>query len=133
MNILEQILQEIKADAKGAAILHDWLGAGGNIVPHEISEDRAATCAACPQNVSGRWWEHAVKNPVADAIKTQLEIRNKLVLSTDHDSELGTCHVCKCNLPLKVFVPTHHISAHTTQEQLESLPDNCWVKKEILP
>jgi hypothetical protein len=131
MNILEKLMVEIKADAKGSLILHDWLGAGGAAVAQEQAEGRAQTCAECLQNVPGRWWEHAFKNKIADAIKEQIEIRNKLVLFTDHDSRLGTCGICSCNLPLKVFVPIHHIQAHTSTAELLKFPDHCWIKKEI--
>jgi hypothetical protein len=130
------VLDEIRNDINGAAILNDWLGAGGHPVSQETSDHRSLACVRgnngeiCRENVAPKWWETA-KGKIADAIRSQLELKNKLRMTTPLESHLSMCRVCGCCLPLKVFVPIQHIKAHTPSEMLARYPSFCWQRKEM--
>lgn len=130
------IIDEIRNDANGAALLADWLGDGGHTVDPGRADWRASVCAAgslgqpCTNNVEPKWWER-VKNDVADAIKSELEIRNRIGLTVKHEGSIHMCKACGCCLPLKVHVPIEHIAKHTSQSVKDKLPQFCWMKKEM--
>jgi len=112
---------------QGVAVLKDWLGDGMNPVAEDLAGKRAGICVDCHANMRGRWWEKST-NTVANAIRGQMEAKHGLQLETEHDEQLGTCGLCFCNLPLKVWCPMEHILAHTPKEDLTSYPDHCWIK-----
>ncbi len=127
---LMSILDEIKADVTGAAILKDWLGEGGEPVLSRRAECRSYICLYCPENKKGNWWDQ-LKTELANLIRAQLEIKNKLELRVPEEEHLGTCATCFCNLPLKVWCPIKHIAKHTKPETLARFPGACWQKNEI--
>ena len=131
------VLEEIKNDAAAMPLLVDWLGNGGKPVAHELAEKRAAVCTAlrysdkaCPFNVEPRWWER-FKMKVAEVIKDQLAIKNKMGVWVSVESELNMCKACGCCLPLKVHVPIEHIRDHTRPETFQKFPSWCWITKEL--
>lgn len=124
------LLDELKATARGAAILQDWLGGGAEPVPAAEARARAAVCVACPENEPGGWWEHA-KSTIAGAIREHVAVKRALKLETVYDHRLGTCNVCKCNNPLQVWVPINHVAAHTPPEVTAKFPVGCWKRKEL--
>ena len=110
-------------------IVVDWVGSGGVPVPSELSSERAYICAGCPENRGGKWWATA-KHKIADVIRSHLEIKNGMQISTSFDDELNMCRICGCALPLKVHVPIQHILDHTDSETLAKFPAHCWIAKE---
>lgn len=124
------LLDEIRNDAAGAAILKDWLGDGGAPVAPVVAEARAMVCVNCPENRAPYWWEKA-KNSIADAIRAHLVVKQQSGLRVSHEDEIHMCRVCGCCLRLKVWVPIEHIKEHTTPETLAKLPSHCWLLKEI--
>lgn len=124
------MVEELRATARGAAILKDWLGSGGEPVAPEVASARAAVCMCCPMNDEGSWWEK-VKSKIADAIREHLAVKRALKLTTPFDSRLGTCLVCKCNNPLQVWVPIKHVAAHTPPEMVMKFPVFCWKGKGL--
>ena len=124
------ILHEIKTTAKGAEILADWLGSGMEPVPSPLAHARAETCVGCPFNVQPKWWERT-KNAIADAIKSQLEVREKTPCRTRHDDKLAMCSRCGCCLQLKVWVPIDVIKSHTDISNLVGYPAFCWQRIEM--
>ncbi len=124
------LLQEIRNDARGAAVLAEWIGSDGAPVPQWRAESRAGVCIGCPLNSSPKWWETA-KHKIADAIKEHLALKNRLGLTVPRESALHMCRACGCCLPLLVHTPIIHIAHHTSGGQLEALPDYCWKKHEI--
>jgi hypothetical protein len=130
------VLDEIRNDAAGAALLADWLGEGGEPVDIRLAEWRSSTCAAgnlsqpCQFNIEPKWWER-MKNSVAETIRKQLEIKNKIKLRTSRDDSIFMCQRCGCALPLKVHVPLKHIREHTRPELIDKLPWWCWIKREL--
>lgn len=124
------MLEEIKATARGAAILKEWIGDGAIPVPAKEASDRAAICVACPLNTEGSWWDN-VKSKLAETIREYVAVKRSLKLTTPFDSRLGTCGACKCNNPLQVWVPVEHIRKHTPQEIIDRFPSECWKKKEL--
>lgn len=123
------LVGEVKKTAAGARILGDWLGAGMEPVASSLAESRAAICLECPKNVRGNW-RTMVTGAVAEAVKEQAEMKGRIELATPQDHELGTCGVCLCHLPLKVWVPLSHIAEHTSEQVWSELPEWCWMRKE---
>lgn len=114
--------------AAGVGVLLDWLGSGGKPVDQTLADSRAAICSTCPRNDGGDFTAFFTK-PIADRIRTQLEIRNDLQLRTPHDEKLTVCSACDCPLKLKVWVPMEHILAHTSEDTKTKLDPRCWILK----
>jgi hypothetical protein len=128
--MIEQLLSEVRSDIAGIKTLNDWLGEGGDPVSHELAEQRALICARCPMNIKGHWWV-IIKSAMAMTIRAHIEVKTKLQLQTIHDSEIGTCKVCRCNLPLLVHAPAKVMKENLPEGQLEEFPPNCWKAAEI--
>lgn len=124
--ILAKALDEIGRDVTGAAILAEWLGAKGEPVTAHLAEKRAKICLNCPKNKPGNWWDRNVKDPIANAIRRHVGVKNKLGLTVEREALLGTCKVCGCNLPLAVWVPVVHILHQSPPEELAKFPGWCW-------
>lgn len=128
--------QEIANDLNAIAALNDWLGDGGRPVHPILAEMRAERCVAgndgapCPRNKEPNWWDR-VKSVIAEWIRAELVIKNRMALSVSHEDGLNMCAACGCCLKLKVWVPRHHVRAHTKPEHLEKMPSYCWIKKEL--
>jgi hypothetical protein len=119
----------VKRVAAGVALLVDWLGSGGKPVASALAENRAKVCASCPANNGGDWKAYFTE-PIAEKIRTQLEMKNDLQLRTARDAELTVCSACDCPLQLKVHVPLDYILEHTSQDTLTRLDPRCWILSE---
>lgn len=134
---MNPILTEIRNDLSGAEALRDWLGDGGVPVHVIVAEMRANRCTigndgqACPLNVEPNWWDRA-KSLIADWIRKELEIKNGMALTVEREETLNMCKACGCCLRLKVWAPAVHLKAHITAKQLQTTPDYCWMRKELL-
>ena len=115
----------LKRAAQGTAVVLDWLASGGAPVTPELAEKRAAICAACPQNQPGDWYTEAP----AEIIKSALDARQDLKLSTTHDAELKSCQICRCLLTLKVHTPLEFIVHRTKPEIMAEFPSHCWIAR----
>lgn len=124
------IIDEIRNDIHGAALLKDWLGEGADPVPMWVAERRAYICELCPENRPGNMWE-VVKHAVADWIKGQIEVKRKIQLSLTNENKLGMCSACGCCNRLKCWVPIEHIKEHTPPETLSKLDSSCWIRGEL--
>lgn len=120
----------LKRAAQGTGVVLSWLGSGAVPVAQELAEKRAATCVACPMNQPGDWYTTAP----AEILKKSVEAWKTMTGKTDFKFEnsqgdkLKSCHVCRCLLPLKIFVPLDHIISKTPAEVMGELPGNCWIK-----
>ena len=123
------LLQSGGAVAGGIKTLADWEISGGNLVPRELAESRAATCASCPQN-SPKDLTSWFTVPAASFIKAQLERRNHLKIQTAADPALGVCEACACPLKLKVHCPMAIIRKHQSAETRAALDPRCWILSE---
>jgi hypothetical protein len=117
-----------KRVAAGVAVLVEWLGNGAKPVEQPLADSRAAICSDCPKNDGGDFTSYFTK-PIADTIRTQLEIRGDLQLKTPHDEKLTVCSACSCPLKLKVWAPLDHILAHTPEDVRKNLARQCWILK----
>lgn len=130
------LLNELKNDVTGAAVLADWLGNGSAPVCQDTADRRAAICLRgndgneCPHLTSPEWYEKA-KGAVAFAIKQQLEAKSKIDLKTEMDSHKKMCRQCGCCMELKVWAPIEYIAAHTADDLLKKFPGFCWQRIEI--
>jgi hypothetical protein len=120
------VLDRIKHDVNGTRIARDWLGSGGVTVAPEQSQARANTCLGCDKNKL----EWKFEQPVAQAIKKLVSIKNSLQLRVQGEKSLGTCEMCGCDLKTKVHVPLDYILRYTEADELLSLPEKCWVITE---
>ena len=117
---VELAVKRVRQDVAGSIALKEWLGDGANPVPQELADQRANTCAHCPQNVRRK----RVENVVAETIRRHEEARSRILLRTPNDANLNTCVTCGCYLKLKVWVPIEH-------QTDPGFPGNCWVKREL--
>lgn len=132
--------------AEGAALvskimldtLRDWLGDGGIPVDRSLAEKRLSICLhgnngkLCPLNVEPKWWETALKNPIAEVIRAELELKNSMGLSLPDEESAGICKICGCCLILKPWTPIEHITKHLDERTLSKAPDFCWMKLESM-
>lgn len=136
MKILNQLLEQVRNDASGAALLKDWLGAGGVPIEQVQAELRADVCyrgnngAPCPLNKEPNWWQRFA-NTIALTIRRQLELKRRLGLRVQKEHHIHMCAACGCCLKLKVWVPIQHIGNHTSVETFNKFPPYCWQKTEM--
>lgn len=130
------IVQEVKNDMTGVALLSDWLGGTGEPVHQMVADFRSARCLSgndgkpCPLNVAPNWWDK-VKSEIAEWIRHELELKNKLNLRVPQEENLHVCKACGCCIRLKIWTPTVHLREHVTKEQINKTPDYCWLRKEL--
>lgn len=108
--------------------LLDWLGDGGKPVTLALAQSRAWVCETCPENRAPRWWELA-KDPVADCIRSSLEVKNGMSMAVANEEKLSMCRVCGCCIRLKVWTPLRHIIDHTPDTG--KFPEHCWIRTEV--
>lgn len=129
------LIEKIRNDIEGAAILRDWLGDGSPVHPI-VAEARASRCTTgnngnpCPMNVEPNWWDR-VKNDIAEWIRYELELKNRMDLKVPQEEQLSMCGACGCCLKLKVWTPIKHIKDHLAPEKLAKTPTYCWMRAEI--
>jgi hypothetical protein len=126
--LFQSAVDKGKRITAGVAVLVDWLGSGAKPVDHVLADKRASVCATCPKNDGGDFTKYFTQ-PIADKIRTQMEIRGDLQLRTPHDEKLTVCSACDCPLKLKVWVPLDHILAYTSEETKTRLDPRCWILK----
>lgn len=130
------VIDEIKANARGVMLLKDWLGDGGKPVSQLQADRRAKVCVfgnqsqPCVMNAEPNWWDR-IKSLIADTIKGQLELKHKMNLKTPHDDALNMCRCCGCCLRTKVWTPIEHIKAHYDFDRMQKAPPWCWQKTEL--
>lgn len=130
------LIDEIRNDVTGAAVLADWLGDGLNPVDQKVADARAAVCLTgngggeCPHLKSPNWWDNQ-KGNIAFAIKEQLEAKSKMKLATELDATPRMCSICGCCMPLKAWVPIKHVAAHTSEDLVKKFVPWCWQRIEI--
>lgn len=131
------ILEELRNDVVGVGLLVDWLGDGGEPVSQILAEHRAYACThgdngyPCKFNVEPGWWDKHVKEPIAETIRADLELKKRLRLHVSSEDALAMCKPCGCCMKLKIWTPLKHIRGHTPPEVFEKFPSWCWQRKEI--
>lgn len=119
------LIDVAKRYADGLKTITDWLGAGGICVDIPQAQERTSICLKCPHNVKGG----IIPESVASAIKRQVELKNEIGLRTKGISDLHTCELCTCYLPLKIFVPLENLGVDE-KEATEQFPRFCWLPLE---
>lgn len=129
-DVVERVVRGVKRlinDAKGTAILTEWVGSGMEPVDMANAEQRARTCLQCPKNtVLGN-----LETAVAKKISEQETVRSKIGsrLPADVEENLNSCEVCGCYLKLKVWVPEKTLEGYTN---VEEFPADCWLTEELM-
>lgn len=121
MNLIEQA----RRIPHGVAVITEWLGSGGEIVSKEVAQDRANTCLDCPLNQPSG----IVTATVAKAVRNHLEVKNQIGLRVNGEKRLGSCEACGCVLRLLVWLPGAKVRSELTENEIETLPENCWKLK----
>jgi hypothetical protein len=126
------LLKEIARDVEGIKVLKDWLGDGATPVERELAERRALVCVNCPKNIKTRWWNFPqyLKDKIAEAIRYQIEMKRHLKMEVPNEAELGTCDICRCNMPLKIWAPIDYVVQHHGLDKTDDYPDHCWIRIE---
>lgn len=125
----EAVAARSKAVA-GVGLLVDWLGSGMVPVEQGLANARAEVCISCQFNQKPDALQ-AVYGVVANGLHLLMEAREQMKLSTPFDERLFTCGLCSCDLKLKSWAPIKHIKSNTPESVFNSLPDWCWIKKEL--
>lgn len=120
MNLIERAKQY----AEGAAVIADWLGAGGDTVEPDQAQRRANICLTCPLNRV----EGIVAPVIAEEIRRQLEIKHKLNLHVGGETGLKGCAACGCETRLKIWVPLDRIKPEG--DEIEKFDEHCWLRTE---
>lgn len=133
------MIEEIKRSALGMAVIADWLGSGGQPVTPVIAERRSMACVTgnngkpCPHNHGSQnglnWWDWC-KDKIAKTIRLHIGIKKRLKLKVTFEDQLQMCDICGCCLRTKIWTPTEHVRAHTTNEMRDQFPHWCWMKDE---
>lgn len=108
----------------------DWIGEGRKPVLPVHAQLRADVCLVCPQNQQQGAWE-TMSQVIAGMTRSQIELKNKMNLRVRGEKSLHICALCGCVLRLKVHAPVETVKEATGQETLASLPEECWIKKEL--
>jgi hypothetical protein len=134
---VDALLAVASKSKTGLQILSDWWGEGGIPVERHMAENRATVCAGCDQNKLPHFLEK-ITDRVGQAILEQMKLKRDMGMEVAKEAELKMCHVCRCHLPLKVWVPLKTILGRTTPEELKKFPSLCWIlveqkKSQITP
>lgn len=124
------ITETVKQMANGAQVLADWVGHGCLPVSPASALYRANICRGCKFNTTGNWL-HRLAGSVAGFIKEQVALKNQMSLSVEGESELKTCNVCGCHLPLMIWTPIETLAEQTDAATLEKYPVWCWKAEQI--
>jgi len=135
----------VKRMAAGVGLLVDWLGDGLESVSIPIAEQRARICALsgkdgdgnptlCPFNQPAQGLQR-LSGAAADNIRALMEARSELKLQTSYDDRLQTCHLCDCDLKLKVLTPASHLASKTSKELRDKFRTEwpaCWMNEILI-
>lgn len=121
--------------SKGVKTILDWADEGFKAVPIDEAQSRSDICAGkdgadpCPHNREATF---PLVGAVAEAIKAQVEKKNRLQLSVVGEEKLHACDICKCSLPLKVWTPMETILSSMSPDTLKSFEQYppCWMNKQ---
>lgn len=117
------VVAPVSTAKAGIGMLVDLFGPALKAVAPDLSEKRAGICVTCPQNQEGGLLAHAG----GEALKTLLQAKSDMKLSTTHDEQLKECLACSCNLRLKVHVRLDYILERTSPEVMARLDKRCWI------
>lgn len=122
-------LTRLRNVVAGEETLVEWYKEGQPLVTQEVANSRSDICIGCPHNGKGGW-ERFFTVPVSNAIRHELERKRNMKLETPNDEKLGTCEVCTCPLPLKLWLPLQNILDGLKPETKARLPSFCWILQE---
>ncbi len=110
----------------GTRVLASFTMGGMNVVSSEQAEKRALTCSRCFMNqpVSGCSSCYQLLNVIAEVTGTR---------GTTEDAHLKSCSICHCSLKAMVWIPSEHLAAGTTEQQMRQFRRIpwCWKIQEI--
>lgn len=140
-NPLPKTQVEDAADASvDPSALIEWLGAGARPVEQQLANVRASTCRYCPKNSKSEFcpelermsWMSWITGQIASVLKKYSSMKHRMKLATPDDEWLGKCLACRCELPLKCWVPIGHIVDNMGPETSAAIAkvSSCWINTE---
>jgi len=122
--MIVNLLEKAQKLAHGAATLAEWIGDGGHTVDRELAQGRADICLKCPKHNNNFSWAE----PVANAIKRQMELKNHLMLRVNGERQLHVCGVCECPMRLKIWLPLRRVLPEL--HEINDYDPSCWLLNE---
>jgi hypothetical protein len=108
-------------DARAIRTLASWVGAGNVPVPAEQAAARANVCRQCPHNLE----QHTIERDIGRILRDSEKVRKAIGAVVPDESNLKTCGLCNCYLPLKIWVPLRHLPTDGPE-----FPAHCWIASE---
>jgi len=127
----QRFLGRVRNVAVGKSIIVDFIKSKEEAVPISHAQARADICVTCEFNEKPSSWLDIFTTTVSEGIRQGLERLRGWNLPVPNDDKLGYCTRCTCPLALKVYFPITFIKSKMPKDVEESLPDYCWIKKEL--
>lgn len=133
----QRFLGRVRNAAVGKEIIVDFIKSKEEAVPIAHAQARADVCCKgmngkrCEFNEMPSSWLDIFTTSVSEGIRVSLEKLRGWKLPIPNEGQLGCCMACNCPLPLKVYFPIDYIKAKMPKDVEESLPDYCWIRKEL--
>ncbi len=108
---------------QGTVTLLDWFMNGRERVSLDEASRRSSICIKCQFN-------QPIGDCTACAMKGLRDLVNQIVANQTlpTDTHLGACAICQCSLVAKTRMGLDTIRRHTSQDQLNLLPEHCWIR-----
>lgn len=113
------------AVVQGTKTLFSWWR-NGSVSDNEVIR-RTYICNACPEN-------QPISGCRSCAMVDMHAVVNKIVVRPlPTDAMLHACAVCGCSLKAKVRMKIGDVLPHMSPEQVQRLPDKCWLVADAVP
>lgn len=115
----------IKNILAGTGTLLRWMAGGAKKVDLSLANQRAEVCTTC------RFNQHP-EGCSSCNYPTLMSLVNTIVggSKTSSDDSLQACVVCGCSLKAKVHLPHDVLMKNMNRDQVQRLPDFCWLITE---
>jgi len=105
------------------SILGESLLRGSPRCSAEVAEERASTCASCPDNIKPQGCTGCNSRKTDKLIAKITGTK-----PTSQDSRLESCRHCGCLNRAQVWFPLEILKKHMSKRVREALPNHCWKK-----
>lgn len=119
------LLKFAKAMFRGEETVREWLGDKCETVHTDHAAVRARTCMHCPLH---DYPAKGIPASMGRLIVTGTMLLNRANLKIEE--KVGSCSVCDCYLPLKVWMKPKVIFNHMEPGEIDDFPLNCWLVRE---
>lgn len=110
---------------KGEEVAREWLGDKCETVHRDHASVRARTCVHCPEHI---YPATSLPAHLGRFLMLGTMMLRKADLKVEE--KIGSCGVCDCYLPLKVWIKPKVIFNHMEPGEIDDYPVNCWLHRE---